>query len=812
MVLSRCIAILSLTFALTACESNEDRAEAAYQRGIELLEAGDEDRAQVEFRNAVRLNRTHVQSHLNLGRLNLEDGSLRPAFRSYTMVVENEPDNAEALTALSQIAFLSNDWESFERYATRAVEVAPDSVETRIIDLANRYRKSVVDEENLVRAQLLAQATELHDEAPDDKLLRRVLIDGNLQEGNFEAALQQIDKEIEDNPKDREIYELKVRILAQLGDNIGVEDELRRMVEVFPNDEEIQSFLVRALMSRGKVDEAEAFLRERIARAGDGDDEPYMSLVQFLKVQHGFDAALAELEKQIASRPDSHSLRMMRALMNFEAGNADIAIAEMQDLISREAGSENFTVAEQQRYKGILAKMLSQNGNEVGARRLVEEILEQDSSDSEALKMQARWYVRDDDTNAAITALRTAMAENPNDPEALTIMAWAYERAGDTQLMQDFLSLAVEASNNAPDESMRYANALLAEGRNDQAEEILLSALRLQPSNPELLTNLGRFYLRQRDLPRARQVGEALRRIDTQLAQAAADGIELELIAQEQGTQEALDYLGEMAQSEDADQREKMSFLRGLLQDNQIDRAAEFVAELTEQEPDNDSYQYFLGVVQAAQSQFDEAKSTLNALTERSPKVVPAWQLLARLQAASGNPETAAATLERALTHVPGSAELLWARASYFEIAGQIDDAISIYEKLYELNSDSVIAANNLASMISTYKTDPESLVRARSIARRLKDSEIPAFQDTYGWILYRSGEVEAAMPYLERAAEGLGDDPLVQVHLGRAYLSQGRLDEARQQLDRARAAAGPLANASVKENIESFEQTLAQN
>ena len=67
------------------------------------------------------------------------------------------------------------------------------------------------------------------------------------------------------------------------------------------------------------------------------------------------------------------------------------------------------------------------------------------------------------------------------------------------------------------------------------------------------------------------------------------------------------------------------------------------------------------------------------------------------------------------------NANILWAKASRLERAGDIDGAIDIFEALYANNSSSIVVANNLASLITTYRDDAESLERAWSIARRLR-------------------------------------------------------------------------------------------
>ena len=99
--------------------------------------------------------------------------------------------------------------------------------------------------------------------------------------------------------------------------------------------------------------------------------------------------------------------------------------------------------------------------------------------------------------------------------------------------------------------------------------------------------------------------------------------------------------------------------------------------------------------------------------------------------------------------------------------------------------------ANNLASLLVTYRTDDESLERAFAVGRRLRDTTIPPFQDTYGWLLFRRGEAEEALKYLEPAANALSEDPIVIYHLGKTYVALGRDEEALRAFEVALEIAG---------------------
>jgi Flp pilus assembly protein TadD len=450
--------------------------------------------------------------------------------------------------------------------------------------------------------------------------------------------------------------------------------------------------------------------------------------------------------------------------------------------------------------KIIQARMFATTGNQVGARRLVEEVLAQNASNVEALKMQAAWQLQADETDAAIANLRVALDTAPEDIQAMNLMYEAYTRAGDTALARDFLALAVDASGNAPETSLRYARVLIQEERFLPAEDVLLPALRLAPNNPDLLGLLGQLYLRMEDIARATQVVDTLRRLDTEQSVALANGLQAEILNQESGTEEALQFLETLATGEDADLRAKLILLQARMSVGETAEALQLAQELASENPDNLGLKQALANTQAAAGDLDAAKATLREVTSAAPEAaVDAWLQMARIATRQGNDTEADAVIEEALAATNNNVNILWAKASALEKNGDIEGAIGIYEGLYAENSGSIIVANNLASLLTTYREDPESLERAWVIARRLRDTEVPAFQDTYGWIAYLRGDHETALEYLSAAAEALPEEPTVQYHLGMTYLALERTEEARAALERTLALAGdsPLPEAT---------------
>jgi len=93
--------------------------------------------------------------------------------------------------------------------------------------------------------------------------------------------------------------------------------------------------------------------------------------------------------------------------------------------------------------------------------------------------------------------------------------------------------------------------------------------------------------------------------------------------------------------------------------------------------------------------------------------------------------------------------------------------------------------------MLGTYRDDDQSLERAIKVSRRLRNTDVPAFQDTFGWLLFRSGDISEALTYMEPAAKVLSGDPIVQYHLGKIYAALDRDAEALESFKTAVSIAG---------------------
>ena len=116
-----------------------------------------------------------------------------------------------------------------------------------------------------------------------------------------------------------------------------------------------------------------------------------------------------------------------------------------------------------------------------------------------------------------------------------------------------------------------------------------------------------------------------------------------------------------------------------------------------------------------------------------------------------------------------------------------------------------MIAMNNLASLLSDYRTDKASLDRAYTLAVGLRKSQVPQFKDTLGWVHYQRGEHKAALPLLEEAASELPSMPLVRYHLGMNYIALSDPTKAEEHLKKAleQASSNPALGDKIRTALQ---------
>ncbi|WP_424934656.1 tetratricopeptide repeat protein [Amaricoccus macauensis] len=801
-------ALMATTLALAGCDTAEERAEKHYQRGLALVEQGETARALLEFRNVFRLDNAHAPALNQYAALLEAQDDTQGAAKHYLRVLEIEPHDFTAHQRLARILIGLQDYGEAEIHVSEALRLEPGD------PLARALRATLDFRAGTNRAAALAEARAVTQEAPEVVAAHMILIADRLNAEDIAGALDRVDAALDAVPGDEGLHLARLSILEETGDIDAIGAELARMVGLFPENDGVRDALIQWHLQAGDAEEAEAVLR---AGAAPGDTDAALEVVQFLYGLQGPEAAIAELERLIAETEAPGPYIRARAGIDFTEGRPEAAIAALRALLEGAEASE-----ETRETQVMLAGMLAGTGAGAESAALIETVLTEERGHAGALKLRAQARIDTGDPDGAIRDLRLALIETPEDPEIMTLMALAHEAAGSRELMGERLALAVQISQNGVAESLRYAAYLMQEDRPGPARDILREALRRAPEDPEIRHMLGRIAISERNWTEAVRIMDRLQAGSTPRELALATSLEAESLAARDETGLLTELVESMARAGGAE-TELARQVGAWAARGQTAAARDHLDALLQDNPANLPAHLLRAGLRAAEGEQAQAEALYREAITAIPSDARPYEALVILLSTQGREADAASVAREGIAAAGASAPLQLTLASLAEAKGDIPRAVELYEALHDADPENLVAANNLASLLSAgIPADPSGrsaqdaarLARAAEVARGLEGIAVPPLQDTYGWILFLQGDAETARIYLEPAAAALRENAQAQYHFAEAAFALEDWDAAEAGLARAleaEVAGSPLPQAeAARARLEEIESLRA--
>lgn len=184
-------------------------------------------------------------------------------------------------------------------------------------------------------------------------------------------------------------------------------------------------------------------------------------------------------------------------------------------------------------------------------------------------------------------------------------------------------------------------------------------------------------------------------------------------------------------------------------------------------------------VLQARQGDLARARRSIDALRPQDHHERSVIALtLASIYREAGRTDMAVDILVKADAALPDTAEIKYDLAMLYERQGKMDRFEALMKRVIELDPNNANAYNSLGY---TYADQNRKLDEAQDLLERALDLDPgnPFILDSVGWYLYRSGDYEAALEYLQRSYDQLPSAD-VAAHLGEVLWITKRNDEAR--------------------------------
>jgi predicted Zn-dependent protease len=261
------------------------------------------------------------------------------------------------------------------------------------------------------------------------------------------------------------------------------------------------------------------------------------------------------------------------------------------------------------------------------------------------------------------------------------------------------------------------------------------------------------------------------------------------MLLQQGRISEGIDVLERLAADPDTGPEALAALVTSYVRDGNTAQAVTLLDRLIAENPGNIRAQILRTELHLQAGEMAQAEERLRGAVGEAPESPLGYTALARFYLQTARSDEAEQVVRAGIEAVESDESLSLLLAEMLERRQAFDEAIETYRDLHRRFPDSVLVANNYASLLAEYREDdPAAVAEAARVARRLRGSTVPYFMDTYGWTLFLSGSAEEGRRVLIEAAEALPANPLVRYHLGRAHAHAGDGARARTELEAALA------------------------
>ncbi len=771
--------VLASAIFLTACDSVEERAQEYYDNGVELLEMGNAEKAAIEFRNAVELDGEFVEARMELAKIQEHERRFSSALQNYLKILETDPNHVDALVRAANIMIVAGHIDRGMENIDRAYKLAPDDVRVLVTRSVGNLRLGNYEE-------AVKNAEKALTKAPAEPRAGLVLASDQLHRGNIKEAEAIVNRFLEVNPDDVSLNVLRIRVLEQIGDKEKLVAHLRKMIQLYPDSLEVRRVLARWYVAEKDLPNAEAQLR-KLHELQPESTEALRNLIQFVTDTRGEAAAMEEVKSQIARAENATRkvpLQILLAEMYYDSGDPEAAHSLLDSVIADEGQDSPALEA-----RLLLGQFKAREQKFDEALAAANSVLAVDQKNAIALGLRAAIHSDQGNHEQAVIDVRAALNENPRNVKLRRLAARIYDRNGNNELAMESLATAVVLSGYDPQYVQEYAAALRNASQPRAIEAVLSEAARRHPKNRDLLAALAAARLRLEDWAGAEQAAAALRAVDTG---DSADRIRAVVLTGQQRYGESIKLLERLAQSDEQNASIMAALTQVYIQSGQTEQARAYINNVLKKDPENAAALRISGALHALNGDLKSAEESFRAAVLAQPDEPIGFLVLSRFLLDHDRPAESEEIVRAGIANVPGNIGLHIQLADLLLQRGEFEPAIREFEAVYDLQPNSLVAANNLASMLADFHANnPELMNRAYAIAQRLAGSDNPAHMDTYGWILYLRGEYALALRSLRPAAQQLPDDPWVQYHAGMVYSKLNQVESARRHLQAALDAGG---------------------
>jgi len=485
-----------------------------------------------QYEQITKLDPTSVDDHLLLGRLYRLNNDLQKAEAELQTAIKLDPNSEEAVTTL---AMLYTD-EGDTAHALKVLSSIPDSARSAklysALGAAYEQRK---DYKNAIDAYKHAIVLDR-----DNLDAIRGLAENEMNDGQFQAALEQYQVIADSNPEDAQTYVRMADIYRRQGKYDQALENLKRAETLVPDTMDVPYSMAAVYQAQGRYDEAAKILQDLIKKTEKsesgtsqadrnnraifverlgmiyreqenytaavdtfrkmlplGDENArsgYQEIIDTYRDAKQWPQATAAAREAVQKLPNDRDLRMVLDAQLADTGQLDQAVADMRSMLKGGAEDRDVYVR-----LGIVYTRAKQWNDALQALAKAEEASTKADDKAYVLFLRGDLYQRQKNFDAAEVEFKKVLAMTPpTDPQAAATLNYlGYMNADRGVKLEESLNLIKQAITFEPNnpaylDSLGWAYFKL--GKYDLAEDNLNKAASHMGSDPTVQEHLGDLY------------------------------------------------------------------------------------------------------------------------------------------------------------------------------------------------------------------------------------------------------------------------------------------------------------------------------
>ena len=756
-VFSSTLIPLLLIFAvlLTGCRGDANQRKKKFlEIGNKAHTKGDYKAAAISYKKAIQEDNKFAEAYYRLGLNALKAGSYNDAIANLQRAFSLAPENSDAGSKLAEIFMLA---------------VASDP----------KQGKKFINEIQDVTDRLLKRDPKSY----DGLRLSAYLL---AQDGKIEPALERYKQASAIKPDQPETVMPWALLMFQSHQD---KDGEKLLSEFIPKHKDFAGAydMLYTLYARDKRGEdAEKILR---AKADAIPDHPEYRIQ--LAAHYYVTSRRADMDKELntvatAGKDGQGHLLVGDFFMNLR----EFERAQKEFETGIQQGGKNKST-----FQTRMVQLYAQQQKFAEAATLIDQVVKADPKNNEALGMRAALQVNTGDLakiDAAITDLKTIVQRNPENFMMHYELGRAYLAKAQKTNEKSQVSLGRAELETTikirPDFAL--AKLLLAQLmiQNQEFSKAAITMDEVLANNPAMVeANLIRAvaWAGQKEYEKARTSLEGI--IRTNPMQQDARFQLGEVYRAEGNFKSAEATFREFRKISPGDPRAWTGIAITLQDAKRYKEAESFLKDELAADPKREMARFRLADVYKADQQYDSAISEYQTLLKDHSKSSDLYAAIADTLRSKGDSKGAIDFFRKAVDLNPTSPGPMTALAMVLQDNNQDAESRGLYEKILKVESENVIALNNLAFIKAEEGTDIDGALTLATKAKQLAPN-LDTISDTLGWIYIKKNLSDDAIRIFMELTRKDPNNPMYRYHLAQALIQKGDRPKAKKELDDALA------------------------